>query len=137
MPAQGAEVGVLGLRLADTQDPAAVWPFYFTSISAAGYPAAIEAAVQEIGSAGEYAGVNFSGDLDEGDLAERGPIPPDMVEVYHQHFGEIRIPRASFYAILLAFGERLVARPGQPRAWTAAMQAALARLHTKLADAAG
>jgi hypothetical protein len=41
--------------------------------------------------------------------------------------------RATFYAILNAFAERLLARPGQPAAWYDAMKGALAKLQAKMA----
>lgn len=133
VPVQGAEVGVLGLRVEDTREADAPWPLYFTGINAVQYPTVIEAAVQEVGSAGEYTGVNFPGDLDEGDIAERGPLPSGTVEVYHHNFGQTIMPRNAFYAVLLAFGEQLVGRPGQPQAWYTAMQTALGKLRIKMA----
>ena len=134
---KGAEVGVLGLHLTDSQNSGAIWPYYFTSINIEKYPKAIVDAAQETGSAGEYSGVNFPSDLDEYDLVEHGPLPYGAVEIYHHSFGEIIISRATFYAVLAEFGQRLVERPGQPLAWYAAMQAALTKLRAKMAaDAA-
>ena len=52
-------------------------------------------------------------------------------------FDEDILPRATFYAVLYAFAERLLERPGQPAAWYEAMRAALAKLQAKIAaDAA-
>jgi hypothetical protein len=133
-----AHAGVLGLRMEDTQDANAVWPFYFTGINAASYPAAIDAAVQEIGSSGEYSGVTFPDDLDEWDLTERAPFPSNMVELYQVHFGRTIVLRDTFYTMLLAFAERLLERPGQPAEWYTAMHTALDKLRAKMtADSAG
>ena len=134
---KGAEVGISGLHFIDNQDVNAFWPYYFTGVNIDKYPIIIKNAAQETGSAGEYTGVNFPSDLDEYDLIEREPIPDNAVEIYHHNSGGIIISRAAFYAMLAEFGQRLVERPGQPLAWYAAMQAALAKLRAKMAaDAA-
>lgn len=113
--AKPGEVGILGSRMEDTQNPNSPWPFFFTGISADRYPAVITAAVQETGSAGQYAGVLFPTDLDEADITERGAsLPPDVVAVYPSHWGETLMPRVLFYTMLQAFAGRLLASPGQP-----------------------
>ncbi|MBO2011056.1 hypothetical protein [Hymenobacter negativus] len=79
-------------------------------------------------------GVTFPNDLDEWGLLERAALPLDSVEIYHHDFGYTTIFRAAFYTILLAFAERLVARPGQAVEWYTAMHTALDKLRAKMAD---
>ncbi len=71
--------------------------------------------------------------MDEADIEERGPLAADAVELYHHYMGSIVMPRATFYAMLRAFGERLADRPGQPETWYAALRAALDKLRAKMA----
>jgi len=134
--AAAGEIGVLGLRMQDTQDADAPWQFYFTGKTAADYPETIEAATQEISFNGEYTGVHFASGQDELEKFE-SPLPDDAVAVYHSYLGETVMSRATFYVILQAFAERLLERPGQPADWYEAMHIALAKLRTKMAaDAA-
>lgn len=121
-----------------TSDQRAAWPHFFTGIRLEKYPRVIDAVANETGAAGEVVGVNFPADLIDLD-ASAPPIPADAVEVYVSKYEDEVLPRATFYAVLLAFAERLLERPGQPSDWYAAMRTALDKLRTKMAadEAAG
>ncbi|WP_046245342.1 hypothetical protein [Hymenobacter terrenus] len=109
-----------------------IWPDFFTGIRLNKYPRVIEAVAGEVGAHDELAGVNFPAGLAQLDPTAP-PIPADSVEIY-VHGGEDEVlPRSTFYAILLAFAERLVERPGQPAEWYTAMHEALDKLRAKIA----
>jgi hypothetical protein len=108
------------------------WPDFFTGIRLERYPTLIEAVANEVGAHDELAGINFPGGLAQLDAAA-SPIPADTVEVYVYGGEDEVLPRSTFYAVLLAFAERLVARPGQASEWYAAMHAALEKLRAKMA----
>jgi hypothetical protein len=90
----------------------------------------LETVAQEIGFHSYGTGVNFPLGLLQADPT-RLPMAADKVEAYLDEFETSFFPRATFYAILYAFAERLPARPGQPPAWYEAMQAAMATLWAK------
>jgi|GEM_PF-2622906 len=123
---------VLGLRVEDTSSAEAAWPAFFTGMPAQWYPRMIEAAIGEVGAGSDAVGVIFPGDLDALDLMERPPIPPDSVEIYCHSFASVMLPRATFYAVLLALGEQLLERPGQPGDWYPALRTALQNLRAKI-----
>jgi hypothetical protein len=87
----------------------------------------------EVGVGGNVTGVNFPGDLDEGDLQEREAIPADAVEIYLHHAGSAQVPRTTFYATLQDFAERLLLQLGQPAAQYEALHTALTKLQGKQA----
>ena len=120
-----------------TSESDKIWPYFFNGMSVDNYPEIINLVSEEIGYGFNGTGVNFPQGLLK--MAPHEPsIPGDAVEIYLAGFdNEDVIPRATFYAVLAEFGQRLVERPGQPLAWYAAMQAALAKLRAKMAaDAA-
>ena len=130
--ARPGERHIGGLRVEDTASPQAMWPAFFNGLPLARYPEVVEASVQEVGSGLNAVGVTFPSDLDEFDLAQREPIPADSVEIYCQSFPEEVMPRTVFYQVLLALGEQLVQRPGQPGEWYTASRAALQKLRAKM-----
>lgn len=120
-------------------DQHASWPDFFTGVNLTKYPAIIETVACEIGVHDELVGVNFPAGLAQLDPTAT-PIPADTVEVYVYGGEDEILPRATFYAVLLAFAERLMARPGQPADWYVALGTALDRLRVKMtadADTAG
>ena len=112
------------------------WPDFFTGIRVERYPAIIEAVAGEIGAHDELAGINFPAGLAQLDPTA-SPIPADAVEIYVYGGEDEVLPRSTFYAVLLAFAERLLERPGQPAEWYTAMHTALDKLRAKMtADSA-
>lgn len=111
-------------------DPDAAWPYFFNGFTPAKYPRLLATVAQEIGFHSNGTGVNFPLGLLQADPT-RPPIAADEVEVYLDGFETSVLPRATFYAILHAFAERLLARPGQSPAWYEAMQVAIANLQAK------
>jgi hypothetical protein len=120
-----------GIRVAGS-NPNAAWPYFFNGFIPANYPKLLESVAQEIGFHSNGTGVNFPLGLLQADPT-RPPIEADKVEVYLDGFETSVLPRATFYAILSAFAERLLVQPGQPPAWYEAMQAAIAALQVKRA----
>lgn len=123
-----------GIRVVGS-DPDAAWPYFFNGFTPAKYPRLLETVAQEIGFHSNGTGVNFPLGLLQADPT-RSPIAADEVEVYLDGFETSVLPRATFYTILQAFAERLLARPGQPSAWHEAMQTAIATLQAKRATEA-
>lgn len=122
---------ILGIRVVGS-DPNAAWPYFFNGFSPAKYPRLLETVAQEIGFHSNGTGVNFPFGLLQADPT-RPPIAADKVEVYLDGFETSVLPRATFYAILAAFAEHLLTRPGQAPAWYEAMQGAIATLQAKRA----
>lgn len=120
-----------GIRVVGS-DLDAAWPYFFNGFTPAKYPRLLETVAQEIGVHSNGTGVNFPLGLLQADPTS-SPIAADEVEVYLDGFETSVLPRATFYAILHAFAERLLARDGQPTAWYEAMQVALAKLQAKMA----
>lgn len=118
-------------------DRDAAWPYFFSGIRLEAYPNVITAAASETGYDSNGTGVSFPADVAAA-APQETPLAADSVEIYVPGFEDSVLPRATFYAVLLAFGERLAAQPDRPGAWYAAMGAALDKLRAKMAaDAAG
>jgi len=120
-----------GIRVVGS-DLNAAWPYFFNGFTLAQYPRLLETVAQEIGFHSNGTGVNFPLGLRQAD-STHAPLAADQVEIYLNGFETSVLPRATFYAILSAFAERLLARPGQSLAWYDALQAALTALQAKRA----
>ena len=117
-------------------NPDMAWPYFFNGVSISRYPYLITTVAEGIGYSTNGTGINFPDGLAQLD-PEETPIPVDAVEVYVPGFDDSVLPRSTFYAVLLAFAERLLARPDQPAEWYTAMHTALDKLRAKMAaDAA-
>lgn len=124
-----------GISVAST-NPDAAWPYFFNGIMPRTYPELIATAVDEIGYDSNGTGITFPGDLDDFERLSTS-IQDNFVEIYVPGFDESILPRSLFYAVLLAFAERLMKRPGQPADWYTTMHTVLEKLRTKIAaDAA-
>jgi hypothetical protein len=127
--------GVYGLAV-QTTDENAAWPLFFTAAQPEKYPFILETVADEVGFSNNGTGVIFPANLDDFDRLTAF-IPVDAVEIYAPGYDDSIIPRATFYTVLEAFAERLLASPDRPAAWYEAMRAALAKLRVKMAaDAA-
>lgn len=103
---------------------------FFFELTDSSYPEVIGAALTEVGSGFDNAGVNFAGDLYPGDE----PMDEDMVEVYSQD-QEVRIPRQDFLRVLLEVGRARVSIQQSRRKseWTTEMHEALSALEEAIA----
>ena len=115
--------------------PDEAWPYFFSGFRLQTYPRLMEAAASQTGYDSNGCGFGFPAVIAALD-PQAPPLPPDAVEVYMPGFAESVLPRTTFYAVLLAFGERLTGHPGQSPAWHAAMQAALNQLRIRIAAVA-
>ena len=108
----------------------AAWPYFFSCISLQKYPELINAATKEVGYDSNGIGVSFPADVASLDPLNSS-LAPDAVEVYVPGFEDSILPRATFYSILLAFGEHLLKQPNQTPVWYEAQRQALAELKNK------